>query len=112
MPGTIDEAGDADVAAQLGRRRPQLAQQLVLEGALGVDEAEHPAAGVGEGGAGGAAHQQRDLELVLEVGDPARQRRLAEVELGGGGGEAAGPHHRGEGGELVLGERGHHAQDA
>jgi hypothetical protein len=100
------QPGDAQHAL-IARAGRQLAQQLVLERALGVDEREQAAAGVGQRDLARPAHHHRGGQPLLERGDPARQRGLADVQLAGGAGEAAGAHHGGEGGELILRERLH-----
>jgi hypothetical protein len=66
------------------RARRQLGEELVLEGALGQDEAEQAAAGVGQRELARAAHDQRGGQVLLEAGDPPRQRRLGQVQLARG----------------------------
>jgi hypothetical protein len=76
-----------------------------LERVLRLDEGEQRAARLGEARARAAAHEQHRLELLLEAGDPARQRGLAQVEEARRARERARARDRGEGVELVLVER-------
>ena len=65
-------AADPDRAAVLAVARRQLGEQLVFESALGLDEAEQPAAGLGQRELARPAHDQRGRQPLLEAGDPPR----------------------------------------
>ena len=85
---------EAPQLGELGEPGVELA-----EGALGALEQQAP--GFGQLHRAGRARQQAHTELRLEAAHVLGDRRLADVQLGGGAREVAMTRHRGERAELL-----------